>query len=353
MNRKNFSIRSALSAVFALAVSLTSVHHLSAASGTEKGIPLTAGYLPTTGHAKYFVAYEEGFFAEEGLDVKLVEFLNSADGLAALRAHKLDVAAFGTSAPLLHISKGADLRIIGGVMGEDASVFTTKDKAHSIHSIADLKGKKIATVRLASGDAILRGALAEAGIDWQKDVQLFELKNPPAVQEAVLSGQVDAGVTWGPFDIRAEQAGLEVVIRSRNLYPGHPCCRLTVNNDDRYRKTPEVWVKFLRAFLKAEKFTQENREQTVEDIHKYFPIDKETIYQGYYEGFLDQSTDPNLTGLQNFWHIILSSGFAESDKDIAGYVDVDLYREALQSLITEQPDELFWQQKLIQYQSRN
>ena len=49
---------------------------------------LRVGYLPVTGHAKFFIAQEEGFFAQEGLAIELVEFANSADGLAALRAGK-------------------------------------------------------------------------------------------------------------------------------------------------------------------------------------------------------------------------------------------------------------------------
>jgi len=51
------------------------------------------GYLPVTGHAKFFIAKEQGFFAKEGLDAELVEFINSADGLASVRAGKVDVGA--------------------------------------------------------------------------------------------------------------------------------------------------------------------------------------------------------------------------------------------------------------------
>lgn len=148
---------------------------------------LSFGYLPVTGHAKIFIAKEEGYFKSEGLDVTLVEFTNSADGLSALRAGKLDVGAFGTTAPLVHISKGAELSIIGGIMGEDAAIVTTAENAAKIKSVGDLKGKKIATVRLATGDAVLRGALDANGIDWKKDITLFELKNPPAVIEAIKS----------------------------------------------------------------------------------------------------------------------------------------------------------------------
>jgi ABC-type nitrate/sulfonate/bicarbonate transport system substrate-binding protein len=72
---------------------------------------IRVGYLPVTGHAKFFVAKEYGIFAWEGIDAELIEFINSADGLNVLRAGKLDGAAFGTTAPLVHIARGADLLI--------------------------------------------------------------------------------------------------------------------------------------------------------------------------------------------------------------------------------------------------
>ena len=86
-------------------------------SGLALAEPIKVGYLPVTGHAKFFVAKEQGLFAQEGLDVELVEFQNSADGLNAVVAGKLDVGAFGTTAPVAHISKGANLKIVGGIMG--------------------------------------------------------------------------------------------------------------------------------------------------------------------------------------------------------------------------------------------
>ena len=153
------------------------------AAPLPKLVTLKVGHLPVTGHAKFFVAKEEKFFEQEGLDVQLAEFTNSADGLAALRAGQLDLGAFGTTAPLVHIAKGAELRIIGGVLGEDAAIITTKENAAGVKTVADLKGKKVATVRLATGDAVLRGALAKAGVDWKKDLEIFEVKNPPAVIE--------------------------------------------------------------------------------------------------------------------------------------------------------------------------
>ena len=42
-------------------------------------VTLRVGHLPVTGHAKFFVGVEEKFFEQEGLDVKLTEFANSAE----------------------------------------------------------------------------------------------------------------------------------------------------------------------------------------------------------------------------------------------------------------------------------
>jgi NitT/TauT family transport system substrate-binding protein len=313
---------------------------------------LRVGYLPVTGHAKFFIAQEEGFFKAEGLDVELVEFANSADGLAALRAEKLDVGAFGTTAPLVHISKGADIRIIGGVMGEDAALVTTAENAKTIKTIADLKGKKVATVRLATGDAVLRGALDEAKISWKTDLQIFELKSPPAVLEAVKTGQVDAGLVWGPHDIRAEEQGLKVVIRSRSLQPGHPCCRLTVLVKD-LQARPELWEKFLRAFLKAEKFAQDNHDKTIADIVKQLKLDPGLVRKAYYEGYLDQSSDPNQAGVAKFWQTMLKSEFVTSDLDINKFIVASVYKNALDQLAKENPAEPYWKNLEQAFAKRN
>jgi ABC-type nitrate/sulfonate/bicarbonate transport system substrate-binding protein len=97
--------------------------------GNAAAETLKVGYLPVTGHAKFFVAKEQGLFAREGLDVELIEFQNSADGLNAVVAGKLDIGAFGTTAPVAHIAKGAKIKIIGGIMGGDAALIATPANA--------------------------------------------------------------------------------------------------------------------------------------------------------------------------------------------------------------------------------
>ena len=43
----------------------------------KEQIPFTLGYLTTTSHLLAFIAKEEGYFAEEGLDVELIPFASA------------------------------------------------------------------------------------------------------------------------------------------------------------------------------------------------------------------------------------------------------------------------------------
>lgn len=312
--------------------------------------PLKIGFLPISTHAKFMVAKEAGFYAQEGFDAELIEFINSADGLNALNAHKIDVGAFGTSAPLIHIAKGSKIKIIGGIVSGGSSFIVKPETAALIKSPADFKGKKIATVRLSTVDAILRASLKDAGLDWKKDVQIFELKSAPAVTEAVRSGQVDIGATWGPHDLRAEEQGLKVLFHSTDLYPAHVCCRLVVNQDD---KSADTWRRFLRAMLRAEKYGAEHRKETIDIVSKYVKLDKGLLDRDLYNVWVDQSTDPYLNGVRKFWDTMQHSEFIPPKGDITPFVDLRLYDQALTSLARENPKDPYWQKLIKDFKAKN
>jgi NitT/TauT family transport system substrate-binding protein len=334
-------------ALAAILLALLLAVPLAPASAAEP-IRLVVGAMPITGHAKFFVAKERGIFAEEGLDVELAIFTSGADGIAAFRAEKLDAGAFGTATPLAHISRGEDALIIAGIMGQDSMYITTPEKAGTVKSVADLKGKKIAVVRLASGDVVLRWALQNKGIDL-KEVEFIELKNPTAVIEAVKKGQADVGAIWGPYDQGAAEKGFAVVLDSADLLPGHPCCRLAVRTGE-LNTRGDTWVRLLRALLKAELYSSSGdaarREHTVNDIAKYVKLDKELIKNAYYGARLDQTTDPNADGLQKIWDIMNFIKVIDSSDDIRNFIEPGPYRTALESLIKEAPDEAFWKAAL-------
>ena len=178
-------------------IALTLLLSFMASSLMAADLPkLRVGYIPDPAHGLFFVAREKGYFKEEGVDVELYQFGSASEGMAALKAEKLDVGTFGTTAPLLFISKGSDFTIFGGMMIGGQAIITRPEKLAEL-SGKDLKvykGKKIALVKLSTGDVVFKGALKKAGIDWKKDITFVEFGSAAAVVEAVKKGAVDAGL---------------------------------------------------------------------------------------------------------------------------------------------------------------
>jgi NitT/TauT family transport system substrate-binding protein len=331
--------RRARTALFAFAA-IASTCIVGAAEAGKPLVHVKVGHLLVPGQGKIFIAQEKGYFKDAGLDVELVEFQNSADSSAAIRAGKLDFASSGATAPLYHIAKGADnIVIVGGIHNEDAAVITTPEKAKVIKTLADLRGKKIAVIRLSTGDSALRGWLVEHNIIPGKDIQIFELKSPPAVIEAVRSGEVDAGAVWEPHVVRAREAGLVVVATSHEILPNHPCCRL-IANKELVEKHPEVVEAFLTAFLRAEVFGIDHRAEAVDIITKYIKVDRYVIDESYNN---DQPTDPDIGNTKRFWDVMNEVGYADPSKKIENYINTAIYKRALDKLFAAEPHEPLWQ----------
>jgi NitT/TauT family transport system substrate-binding protein len=334
-------------------VSLFAVFAALAGSAEKPKVSFKVGIIPVPEHSKLIIARDKGFFAEEGLDVELVEFQNSADGITALRGGKTDIGSVGVTAPLVHISKGADsIRIIGGLGGNGSAIVAGPDFAAKYKSLADLKGKKVGTVRLSSSDAVVRSALTKTGIDWKKDVTIFELKNPAAVIEAVKTGEIDAGVVWAPFDIIALDRGLKVVVRTEQLSPGHPCCRISVNVEE-LQKERAAFVGFVKAIYKAERFIVKNRKETIELVSKDLKLDQREVEETIYGGHTEFSSDPNVKGVVEFWSGLQKSGFIESDRDIRKYIDTSIAKDALDALVKTEPKDAFWKSAQKLFAERN
>ena len=84
--------------------------------GQPEKTDFSLGYLNSTAHLLGFVAREEGYFQEEGLNVDLIQFSSAAELSTGLESGKLDVAFIGSVPTLTFQSKGHDLTVFGGAM---------------------------------------------------------------------------------------------------------------------------------------------------------------------------------------------------------------------------------------------
>lgn len=324
------------------------------ANKDQKLVDFAVGHLPSTGHSLYFIAQEEGFFKEEGLNVTLHPFSNSGEGINAVTAGKLDVGTFGTPAPLTFEENGANIVFLGGQMGNGAGVVSKPELADDLKDINNFKGKKVATVKLATGDVILRGALDEAGIDWKKDLTIIEMNSPADVIVAVKKGEVDAGVVWAPFVEKAKQEGLEIVKYSQEYHENHVCCRI-IADQTKFDKNYDNYVKFLKAIIRAEKFEKDenNKEKAIADIKKYVDVDPSIIEKDIYGGYVDQSADPNKKAILSMRDTMVKIGYLKEDKDISPSIHTEAYQEALDQLIKAEPNDPFYQELLTRFKENN
>jgi len=316
--------------------------------GTQSSlIKCNIGYLASTGHVLYFIAQEKGYFKEEGLDTELFLFNNSGEGLNAIIAGKLDTGSFGTAPPLTFISKGSDLTIFGGQMSEGHAIIAKPEKADELKDIKNFKGKKLATVRLATGDIVFRGAFTDAGIDWKNDLVINEMESPAAVLEAVKKGSVDAGVVWTPYRKMAEDQGLKIVQFSGEVedMKDHPCCR-QVALTARIKEDPEKYEKLQAALIKAYKFYKTNQEETLDILSKYVKIDKEVLKAETYGEHISSNPDPNKEGVVKSWDFMKKIGYItpEDSLKIEDHINTEIYSNALDRILKDNPDDAVYKQ---------
>ncbi|MFT4266334.1 MAG: aliphatic sulfonate ABC transporter substrate-binding protein [Xenophilus sp.] len=122
----------------------------------------------------------------------------------ALNAGQVDIT-FTTATNAAAVASNSRFKIFGyqapDLDGE--GVWVKKDAG--IQSLADLKGRRIATDRGGSGHHVLLKALDKAGLSL-KDVQVSYFE-PADALAAFNGGQVDALATWRTFGASAEAKG--------------------------------------------------------------------------------------------------------------------------------------------------
>ncbi len=296
------------------------------------------GYLAIPGNVLYFIANDKGYFAEENIEAELSMFKSSGEGVAALISGKIDTGCFGTTAELSLIANEANLIIFGGQMSQGSGIIALADRVEEFRDFSNYKGKSLGLVRMSTGDVLFRAGLIDAGLELNKDVTIVELDSPATIIEAVKKGEIDAGGVWIPHIKNSELQGLGIAMLSGEVMEMHPCARQAamrntlVENKDTYER-------LTRALIKAYKFYLENQEETVDIMLNYIKIDRDILMSESYDGNFSPNPNPGKAKTIEFWEAMKEIGYIESDIEFEQYVDEEIYTNALNSLLKENPNE--------------
>ncbi|GAC1426647.1 MAG: aliphatic sulfonate ABC transporter substrate-binding protein [Candidatus Velthaea sp.] len=212
LNRRSF-IASSLSAVAATT--------LGAPAFAQAAPKILVGYWPVAAALPFFVMEHEGFFKAAGVDVELVKFADQVKVTEALLAGRIQATATGTGSTQLALAEIAQpdfFKILAANLSSEKSILDEfiVAKGAPYKTVADLKGKKIATGVGPQAMLEAKTILMKAGVD----VVPVEL-SPAQHISAIVSGQIDAAYTYEPNGTVGRLNGtiqvLEVGVRSKYM----------------------------------------------------------------------------------------------------------------------------------------
>jgi sulfonate transport system substrate-binding protein len=139
------------------------------------------------------------------------DFTSGPPMLEAMNAGAIDIGSVGDAPPVFAAAGGDKLAIIGATKTDPNDAALLVPKNSPIHTIAQLRGKKIGVAEGSSGDYHLLTVLTKAGLTV-KDVSIDDLQ-PAEALAAFASGHLDAWDVWSPYIQQAEvEDGARVLV---------------------------------------------------------------------------------------------------------------------------------------------
>jgi len=159
---------------------------------------ITVGALRFTSHSPTFIAFEKGYFKDEGLEVEL-KFFQAAQPIAvAIASGDIDFGVTALSGAFYSLADKGALKVIGGLMAEKkgapGNMILASNKAYEagLKTPADLKGKSWAMTQQGSSFHYMAGIIAKSNGFAVTDMKLKPLQKVGSMIGALKSGQVDA-----------------------------------------------------------------------------------------------------------------------------------------------------------------
>ncbi len=214
---------------------------------------LRLGYESWVAPGPFFIALEKGWFAEEGVEVELVNIEDVRIRASALATGEVDAITANIDEAILQLAADGELRFVFAIAeshGGDGLI------AHNdIKKISDLTGKTIAVEPDSSRQFYLNALLKTAGMT-QTDITTIS-KAPGEAGLAFERGEVDAAVTWHPWLARAAKMKHGRVLTDSSKQPGL-LVEMVVARGEVLDKRRKEFLGLYRAWLRAIAWAKRN-----------------------------------------------------------------------------------------------
>jgi len=255
-----------ITAIFPLIIGLALVQ--SGCDLKKSGPPekITIGVSVESLSAPLYVAYEKGFFEQQGLQVVFTSYRTGKDALVGLIGGKTQFCTVAETPLMFAGLKGEKIFIIATIADSDRDVKIVARKDRGIAGPQDLAGKTIGIRKGTSSEYFLHAYLTFYRIAPDR-VSTVDIK-PEEMAEALAKGTIDAAVAWHPL-ITEQQNILGangITLENHHIYK----ILWNIAASQKFADThPEKVKKLLRALLQAQHYLDEHPEDAQRIVDRY------------------------------------------------------------------------------------
>ena len=245
-------------------------------------------------YAPQYVAIEEGYFEEEGLDLTLVTGFGADKVLTALISGEADIGFMGAEASIYACQEGAtDPAVNFAQLTQRAGNFLVAREEMPDFKWEDLKGKKVLGGRKGGmPEMVFEYILKKNGIDPQKDLTIDQSIDFGSTA-AAFTGDDSAAYTveFEPSATILEKEGAGHVVASLGEASGYvPYTSYSVKTSY-MKENPEIIQKFTNALQKGMDYVQSHTPEEIAEViaPQFKETDLETI-TAIVKRYYDQDT---------------------------------------------------------------
>jgi NitT/TauT family transport system substrate-binding protein len=219
-------------------------------------------------YAPMYVAFEKGYFEDEGLKVNLVNGLGADKTMTALLSGDCDIGFMGAEASIYVYNEGAEDYVVNfAQLTQRAGNFLVSRNLTEDFKWDNVKNKTVIGGR-AGGmpEMVFEYILKKEGLDPKKDLTIVQNIDFGLTSQAFSSGQGDYTIEFEPAATALELEGVGKVVASLGVESGKvPYTSFSVKKSY-LEKNKDVIQKFTNAVQKGIDFVATHTPEEIADV---------------------------------------------------------------------------------------
>lgn len=270
-------------------------------------------------YAPQYVALEEGYFEDEGLDIELTLTSGANNVMAAVLSEDADIGLSGSEATIYVYNKGEKdyIKTFAQLTQKDGSFLVARKKINNF-TVEDLKGQYVIGGRQGGmPEMTLEYALKQNNIDPKNDLTIDTSIDFASMAGAFIGGTGDFVALFEPQATQIVNQGYGYKVAQLGTLTDNVPYTAYNTRSSYIEENPEIIKGFTRAIQRGLDFIHEkSSDEITTAIMNQFPDTSYNDLKTAVESYLDNDTWPKTTEFtkESFDHlqdIVIEAGFLD------------------------------------------